>query len=661
MEPGSEPRPGGNPKREPLDAHPAGGGGEPPAGWLVWCGLALVAIAIASNLSSSPWSFFPDQRLRVGALWFFLLAIVAFRPRTPPVALAQTGLLVAGAVLAHQLLSTTGPHLLFSDDHSTFFYRLTILDRHFPDLATYNPGWNAGVLTTDILLTGAVLLYLLAAPLFAFVVPEEGYNLLIAGLFAVILPWSLWASARLLGVGRRTSCAAGYLALGPSLLLYRWGLAYGTSPFVIVSFLTPLVYALAVRTLRADHWLLWGALFGLIVNAIIFWSGSAFLILPMMLLLLAEPTREHALARLSRLVAVAAVVLLLNSWWLVEYFQLIPLARFLSEGSITGAPAPPAHPTGLGAALRTAWGILQKTNPLLLALTLVGLVGARDHATRRLTFLAGGFFLMASIGPQLARHLELDRMALPMSLCLTIPAAGGVRLLWSARSALGRTIGRALVVVVLALTGLSAQTYWANESIERYTVLSPAVEELVMKIREESRGGRTYIAGFVLHDFSDGHAAGLQRLAGVPMVAVEPMHRYWWYREPVPETFRRAGGFSDYLRLLNVDLVVTTRAASQERIASDGAFELLWEAGRYALFRFREFPGDWFLDGSGEVAEVPGGLRVRLDSGEAVLRFAYQPGLEAGDDTRIEPALVGGLPWIRLRAPRDHWVEVRLP
>lgn len=620
-------------------------------------GAALFLWAV-SGLGSSPWSFLPDPELASDLLWLVVLGAALVRPAPPSVSLCVGALVVAELALASEFFRIVGSEILFGDDHSSFLYRLHLLRERFPHLATYDTTWNAGVLTSDLMATGAVLLFLVGSPLFAWLPLDRAYNLVVAGILLGFVPWSVYLASRLLGLGRRTALVAGVFGLAPSLLLFRWSLKYGATPFVLASSLAPVVYASAQRTLRGDpSGRAAPLLFAVALWGCMFWSGSIFLLAPVGLALVLE---RSSLRGRIRLASATAGALAASLWWLVDYVRVVPVATFLQYGTTTGAPPPAAHPWSWSGTLRSAWAVLQMTNPFLLVFAPVAWLSPTRGVATRLGALAGTYLAASVLGPQFARHLELDRMALPMSFFLAPVAALGIETAWrEARSSVGARLGGGLAFAAVAVTLLASRGYLTNRSVERFSTAGPEIARLCEEIRSRTRGGRTYIAGFVLHDFAGGHAAALPYWTGVPMVAVEPIHRFWWYRDPLPLPYRREpGGLTRYLSLLNVDLVLAKDTSWRNRLAADPAFSLLWESGRYALFGFRDFPASWFLSGEGEVEASGGRLRARLRTPAAVLRFRWVEGLRAEPIGEVLRRDIGGLPWIELQAPLGQWVEI---
>jgi tetratricopeptide (TPR) repeat protein len=67
--------------------------------------------------------------------------------------------------------------LLFSDDHPSFFYRLSQLHDFFPHIPFYNPMWNGGVEAREFFPSGSLGIYLLFAPLLHFVSGQQAERL----------------------------------------------------------------------------------------------------------------------------------------------------------------------------------------------------------------------------------------------------------------------------------------------------------------------------------------------------------------------------------------------------------------------------------------------------------------------------------------------------
>jgi hypothetical protein len=630
-------------------------------------GLAVVALVavFASGLASSPWSCLPDPALG-GDLAILTLLAAAFVPAaTPSARLLLVGLLAAQLGLIATFLGALDGHLLFTDDHSTFFNRLHVLAARFPDLLYYDPSWNAGRLTTEVFPTGAVLLHLLAAP-FLLVMPlADAYGPIVGTIAFVVCPLLVALAASLLGLGARSALVAGFFSLLPSLLVARWAFKYGAVPFVVVSHAAPLVYALALRVATDDRrWLAFASALVLVLSLALLWSGAVFLLTPVGLLAFLD--RRGTLRGRARLAGVALVAAGLNAWWILEYVSHVPVFDFVSKADALGSTPPRSRGTvTLAASARALLAALQKTNPILLAFLPVAFLARESRGlVVRVSILAGVFVAIAVVGPQLKRHLELDRMALAASLCLAIAAAVAASHLWRSARRAGALApaARGLVVATLLVTFLGARGYARNESVERFGVLGPEVEALVAEIRARSTGGRTYIAGFVLHEFSGGHAAALAPLAGVEMVAVEPSHRFWRFHPPLPPAFRdRWESVHRYLALLNVDLVVTKDREWREAFDRDPELERVWNGGRYALFRFRGSPRSWFLEGEGRLEAAPNRLRVTLATERVVLRYRYVPGLAATGGAVVEPATIEGIDWIAVRGTAGRTIDVGYP
>ena len=88
-----------------------------------------------------------------------------------------------------------GGAIVLTDDHSSFQYRLHILQQGFPHLRIYNPGFNAGYIewTAQV---GTPILYGLLFPFLAYFPLPVAYSYLVAGLIA-LLPLLMGWGARL--------------------------------------------------------------------------------------------------------------------------------------------------------------------------------------------------------------------------------------------------------------------------------------------------------------------------------------------------------------------------------------------------------------------------------------------------------------------------------
>lgn len=426
-----------------ASAPPAGVASASAVSRRVAVGLAAAGLAIvfSSGLTTSAWSSFPDPALGGDLLVFALLGAAFFPATTPPAALCAATLVAVQAALLASFLGTTEGKLLFTDDHSTFFYRLHILAARFPDLTYYDPGWNAGRLTTEVFPTGAILLYLVAAPFLAVWPLETAYNAVVGVTLFGVCPLLVVAAASLLGFDRRSRWVAGLLSLMPSLMVARWALKYGAVPFVLVSYASMLVYALARRLAIADRgaWPI-GVGLALLLSAALLWSGAVFLLAPVGAAAFLDP-RATGRGRL-RLIALVVIVAAANAWWMLEYVRHVPVFDFVSKAdALNEAPLVTKGEIGFGRSLEATWAILQKTSPILLALAPLALLEReRRPIVLRLLGLALVFLVIAVLGPQVKRHLELDRMALAMALCLALTGSSALRVLWRAGTSSSQAI-----------------------------------------------------------------------------------------------------------------------------------------------------------------------------------------------------------------------------
>ena len=576
-------------------------------------------------------------------------------------------------VLVANFFAESGGRVIFSDDHAAMYYRLMILQDVFPFIPSYNVLWNAGMDAREFFATGMLNLYFLSRPFFWLLPPEVAYNAALSAIVFVLLPLSTVGGTRLLG-GSRVACAvAALLSVATSLVWYRWCFKYGALGFVTSATLLPLNFALLLRACRGDQervkwWVLCGAVASL--SLMLCWSMMAAVLLPLGIFLL---FRLRSLLRFRWVRAALVALIVINIPWMLLFVKVSNVLGFLQVSTPSMAEqyqeaaerelskdegflprknmikSRPHHLTVSGSlkALRSA---AVSMNPLLIFLGIPGCLLLRRGAERRL-FVATVLWLvvLGAVVAPIRPQLELERMFVTLGLLLVIPTSLFVeRILTRAEEqhaegnvvSLRHRLPAAFVssFVVVGIGSVGAIVH--NRSLEAYHFQEPIVHSMADALQANVGGGRALFSGFVLHELSFGHLAPLAAYSKVPLIASSPFHSVWWYTDAVPYSYRIRGpvGVEEYLNLMNVTVTVAHETHWKRFFASQvEKYKSIWKSGRFEMFSRKVEQPSFFLEGAGEVLEQgTGGVRLKMETADAVLRFNYFSFLKA-DGCLVEP------------------------
>ena len=221
------------------------------------------------------------------------------------------------AALSIRFLAFVDGRLPMPGDHSSFLYRYHALLHTLPRIRGYDPWWNAGTTDSCWAISGATgILALLASSRSGDCLTSTRPCPLLVG--AVVVPWSLFWTVRLLGGSRLAALLAGLLALAPGDVYFWWLMAHGTLPAIVSASIAPLVIALAWRVfVRHDPRRILVVALGVALTLGTFWAGFASIVGPGLLDrrgdLLAPPAPARPAARRG----LAAGVVLIHSHWLL--------------------------------------------------------------------------------------------------------------------------------------------------------------------------------------------------------------------------------------------------------------------------------------------------------------------------------------------------------
>lgn len=568
----------------------------------------------------------------------------------------------------------TNGQMLFSDDHPSFLYRLQLLRSEFPNIPFYNTQWNSGYQAREFFPSGVLNVYLLALPFVYFFGDLQGadaarlYNFIIVYLYAFIVPWSVYLSARVLSLGHRAAIIAGILTLAPTLGVFEWMLKYGTLGFSMSAGLIPLALALAYRVFIADEKPQWWHVFALtaVSSLVIMWSLSFVIFLPLVAMALFRLRVIFSRRRARFFFSFVLLFTALNLSWMTTFVQESKVFSFLSQSTLPGSnsktfdrhhmqreAASLDKKTGVARVLDNAQTAhrrlkeqLVKYNPLLLLLFLPGLASLRSRRLRHLAWgLSLWLFFLAAWGDFIKPQLELRRMVIPLAYFLCLPVAvwliGSFR--WMRFSAHSGRKFRSLFAAVLLLGGIfigpvMGTAIWANRSDERYVTASSEVDNLAAAIKQHGGEGRTFFLGFILHDLSSrgydtqdgGHVAPLPFLAGKPMFASDFYHRSWSALDPIPLEYRQRGveGIEEFLDLHNTTAVVTFLREWKDYVNSQPNYRQVFHQGRFRLFVRESKNLGYVYSGQAEVEDHFHSLVVVPRSEEIILKYRHLPNLK---------------------------------
>lgn len=566
-------------------------------------------------------------------------------------------------------LVSSGGRLLFSDDHPTFLYRLTLLKEMFPHVPFYNPLWNLGLDERDFFATGAFNVYFLFLPLLTFLDPRAAQIPIIIGILFVLLPLSSAAAATVLGAKRLEATIAAVLAVTNSLTWYQWALQYGTLGFLVSCALLPLNIAIALRFLDTPSRPPPSSLclfFVLSFSIMLLWTPSGLLFIPLILVaLFCLPL----LIRQNRSRLTALALLILNTPWLVAFWKVSSVGSFLSREKIVHLrdSSAPVYEAQAPAVMHSStepmitWStfdgfreIVSSSNLLILFFAAPGLA----LFSRRVGIMLGAVLLWAGalgvLGPMFKPQLELHRMILIAMVVAAVPAARAVTALLTSTSGKLYRIAQACVfgTLIAGILGTAA-IMRGRSSVPLYFERSP-VRELTNTLRTLPSPGRVLFSGFVLHDLSNGHLAPIALWSGKPLIASSHIHNMWRYTHVLPDDILKgnAHDLRSYLDLLNVSYVLTHERRELRRFSKlKKSFRQVTVIGPFTLFERIGYRSNYFLKGDGEILEqTPGRVVFQLShqSPEVVLKFRYFPFLQSTACSLKEERVRKDLSYIRL-------------
>lgn len=633
---------------------------------------------LLSDAPTRAYSFFQAPSVRGEFLLLMLAAPLLFRFKIRRI--LELYLALGIAVIIFGFLKELGGSVIFSDDHPSVFYRLSLLKAMFPAIPFYNPQWNAGVEARDFFSTGILNFFLLYFPVIKFFNLEDTYNLLVILTVAVGLPLSAYFGVVVLGLRRESGLVAAILVLGSSLTWYRWLLKYGTMGFATSAVLALFVFCFLCRfglcgDIRPRRILLGVSI--LFTCLMLTWTPIWFVFVPLGIFLLFHLRRLLAERWFRWFVG---LVVLVTVPWLIIWLRVANVLSYVTEPQQqSGATAVVESGDGEAKAVvatnddstvkkdrrkyggrardLTAKNVFKELrsfavgmNPLLFILGIAGIIGLTPRHLRWLFGVTALWLLLLGSVVSLAKpHLELERLLVVLGLLMSIPVGNFIAGMLLALEGAGTgSLNRKAAIPVMScllLTPIVSASVVRNRTLEQFT-LRPAVYDAMKKlIQREGGDGRVVYSGFVLHELGGGHIAPLALDVSNPLVAISFVHDHWRYQGVVPHEYLDAGpqAVEEYFDYLNATAVFAHerfwRNYFEER---PDVYSYAGEAGKFKLYRRKGGRGSYILKGEGTIdSQGLGVISVTPRSSELVIKFKYIPAL-ISSGCAIEPYKLPG-------------------
>jgi len=384
-------------------------------------------------------------------------------------------------------------------------------------------------------------------------------------------------------------------------------------------------------------------------------------------------------ARYLQLSAVAAVTLLVNSFWIVPMLMYFDLANFNTTFSHWHNPDLLAFVKDLidpGAQIGsfhrpTGWSSLV-FRIALYGLMVYGLIlGYRKDRRKTVAWGSawGIVYLLAYFGGRVPLLHKIDpSVYVNHAEVLALPAA-----CWAVQSLVSRlTSARrraAVTVTVLALAALPALLPPLTPLINADRHHPPDEGRLWHQLSDtildtERSGGRITFEGYNLFRAKRdplpndktlyGHLI-LPSSTGAVFLGGHYPNLFLFFNEanfaagylgtrPI-ESFSREQ-LQTYLNAYNVDLIIAHSKPALQTLAEKlPEAELVWQVGPHHAFRYNP-TGDYFAHGAGRIELAHGRIHlsdlVPGDDGRVIIKFHYVDGLEADDGSPVSPVQVPG-------------------
>ncbi|MBI2440398.1 MAG: hypothetical protein HYV35_03405 [Lentisphaerae bacterium] len=669
---------------ERLRVFAAARGQAPAVALRVWPVIGLLIFLILflfSSVTDHPWFYFIDWLPRTGFGWFlfeskmgrFVLLTALLAPflvtpskRLPAILLVL--LLASMAWCGALFLKATGGAPLYTDDHTSFQFRLWEYVRTGLQLINYNPYWNAGVVESHFTQTGTAAIGLLAWPVWSHWPIDQAYTPVLLAVFIVLVPLLAVGSLRIMGANGTAQCSAGFLALGVNQPYFLWLLHYGTVGACIASACILPVSACLFRVIMLGRREWWLAVFLIVVGSFaLMWPPAAVMILALALAFLVN-WRRWSWPKFRFLLLCAAVILLLHLRRALVL--LMEMGVFHPRGPTLALPGGYEFSSDLlVAGWETLVDYLRHGHPLILFLGIGG-VGVIAHPLVRRWFgpVVLGMLLLTGWGFLVLPDLQLHRMVIPLFFVAIAPAALMAADILRSKS-IRLALLRAALVVILALGAWNAAKMFGNEGRATYQPMPREARDLAAWLKADGAdGGRVLFAGSTVHGYFEAHVACLSYLAEREMMACDYYHfspGAVEYDYP-PKAWRQTPeAIARFLELFNVTTVTTCRAQHRAFFAAHPEqYRLVKELGEDNELTFFKVlrPSAWFLENSGTITATFNRINVALTQPDqnAVIKYTWHPGLKVTPPAILYPVEAGpGVTLIGIRPNGRAYLEIR--
>jgi hypothetical protein len=622
---------------------------------------AGLLVLFFSDWLTRNYNFFQGPLIRGEIIVAGLASFAILSKSSPRAPLLFTIAALAGLALC--LFSESQGAPLFSDDHPTFFFRLSLLKENFPNIPFYYPLWNGGLDQRDFFATGSLNVFFLFWPIIYLFNLASTYNLIVALVLFGLVPLAIYLAARTEKLTVPASAIAALLAATTGLTWYRWALNYGTLGFIVTAGLVPLNIALLTKLVAADEFLPGHQMILLVISLtlMLFWSPSAIIFLPIGLIGLVFFRRM--LKKQFALQGLAALIII-NVPWMLIFWASSNVSEFIknkhepaqavSSANDAISLKPDTGDTRLSSgasgqidfdkSIKIMRETANSTNPLLFMLALPGLALLKRSSRITLSATLIWLFLLGAIFSPLKPQLEFSRMLIVMFLCCAVPVARAIHCLLFevARTNLFRTTLAWIVGGFVLASPFSAAAIIQNRTPgpEHYHFLDEGVLGMADAIIKFGGMGRTLFSGCILHELDHGHLAPLTLMTGHPLMASSHVHNLWRYRQIFPKSYISRGdaGIEDYMDTYNVTSVVAHEKQWRDYFKQhSGQYSQVYHDGRFLMFSRHKDAGGYFLTGRGSILEQSSNhVTLHVDSTDAVVKFNYFPFLKSSG-CKIEP------------------------
>ncbi len=633
----------------------------PPGSYIIFLLIISVALKIILKLETSPWAFltwlwilfFSDWidrpynfmqglSIRGEIILFSLLTLLIIKYRK--FAIFNFMPIIGMMVCSFSFIALSEGKILFTDDHTTFFFRFQQLKGNFPNIPFYYPQWNAGTDARDFFATGALNVFAIFSPIIYAFPLERVYNFIIILLLFVFHPLAVYMAARLEKIPVPGPAISASLSVCLSLSWYRWALQYGTLGFITSLALLPfnLVCVSYILDDREKISLKLSLFFVVTFTLMLFWSLSGFVFVPAILLAL---LKVRKLIFKKNIALIAVLVLSLNIPWVISFWTVSNVSKFVTEDNQNHKSAVVADEhmdVGDGSTYQVAKNFYKKAaksmresvlqiNPLLIILGGMGLFLHYGRGNRIFLLTAIWLAFIGTFINPLNPRLELDRMFVILSMLLTLPAAKSILYFFEKadeeNAGLRKKIAVSLIGGFLITSSFISSSIASNKSLLRYYFANENVDKITSIINENGGKGRILFSGFVLHELSNGHLAPLTYYTNVPLMALSHVHNQWRYKQIIPAYYLKQGdtGVEEYFNTFNVSGVFAHEKYWIEYFRSRAnLYQEIDAAGRFKFFKRLAFHNSYFLEGDGEfMGQDTNSMTFKINSPDVTLKYVY--------------------------------------